>query len=85
MAQQYLTQFVDTAKSEVAAHEVAGFLATQIDFVAGRILAPSGKTPDWTIQALFADCGRGTWLPDGCRRVVVPASILRQFTITAAA
>jgi hypothetical protein len=73
----YMVQFIDTAKSDVEAAEILGFLKTQVDFVAGRILEPPGNG-EWRVQAFFEDCGHSLPLPGGCLRVIIIPSFLQQ-------
>jgi hypothetical protein len=66
-------QYVETAKDETTAREMLAFLATQVDYVGGRLLPPGVKCRDWQVQAFFAAPPAAGWLPDGCRRVIILA------------
>lgn len=65
-------QYVDTAKDRPDAEAMLAWLSLQVDFLAGRVLPPGPGKPDWRVQAFFEDVPDAAWLPDGCRRVVLP-------------
>ena len=51
-------QYVDTFPSEAHADEALLALYEQVDFIAGRIIAPSPAKPGWRVQAFFEDVAR---------------------------
>ena len=72
-------QLIDECRDEQQAREVLSFCVIQVDYLAGRVLAPSAGKPSWRVQALFEDapdCPDSFLLPDGCRRVFVPRGFL---------
>lgn len=61
--------------------------ASQVDYLGGRILPPDGIHAHWRVQAFFEDPEptddpwrwvRPRWLPDGCRRVIVPPTLAQK-------
>jgi hypothetical protein len=82
-------QYVDAFASEAAADEALLALYEQVDFIAGRTIAPSPAKPGWRVQAFFEDTARtrdfsriprgGEWLPDNLRRVVIRPSFIESF------
>jgi len=71
-----MVQVYEIVNSESEAVEILSFLSTQVDFVCARVLPPHAAKPGWKVQAFMDDCGHDLPLPDGCRRVVVPPSLL---------
>ena len=87
-------QYTDTAKSADEARQMLAFLASQVDYLGGRITEPAGRgwwetfgieplAPVWKVQAFFEDVPESTWLPDGCRRVLVLPSMTRLLGVAA--
>lgn len=78
-------QYADLCDTEEDARAGLDFLAIQVDYLGGRVLAPSVKHPkQWRIQVFFSADGvpDGTaWLPDGMRRVLVPVSTFSRLGI----
>lgn len=75
-------QYVDEARNEDEARRWLAWLATQIDYLFGRVLSPgggAGKT-NWRVQVFFDSTGvtPGCLLPDGCRLAVLPPGISQQ-------
>lgn len=78
-------QYTDTTKTEQEAVEMFAFLMEQVDYIAGHIIEPAGKgwwavtEPEqvWKVQVFFEDAPDATWLPDGCRRVILTDSLLK--------
>lgn len=78
---QYIGEFPSGESDAAAALE---FLATQSDFIAGRLLPPAGQVgrEHWRVQTFHEPAGpEGGWLPDGCRVVVLLDSVLRSCTV----
>ena len=79
LAIQLVEPFAEAKTAQAAFDQ----LEEQDGFLGGRVLTPSPSEPDWRVQAFFKDEDKpgaiGTapdeWLPDGCRRVVIPDSI----------
>lgn len=74
-------QMMETASNGDEAATILGFLKTQVDFIAGRLLAPSETKPGWRVQAFFDDVNHDLPLCDGCRRVIVPPALIRQCSL----
>lgn len=77
MDYQNTIQYTDTAPDHSAANDMLEWLATQVDYLGGRILPP--RWPDlanWRVQAFFEDAPDEGPLPDGCRRVMTPMRML---------
>lgn len=82
-------QYIDTARTEQEACNMLAWLATQVDYIGGRILEPVtrgwwevGTGPEsttWGVQVFFQDAPEASWLPDGCRRVILLNSQRKQF------
>lgn len=71
----WFIQYIEAANDEQHAKSMIDGLRQQSDFRGARILPPvnqEGKNM-WRVQAFFTDATTPgtTWLPDGCRRVMV--------------
>ena len=65
-------QYTDTVKSETDAQQMLAWLATQTDYIGGRVLIPTAIHLSWRIQAFFDDVPTPSeLLPTGCRHVVL--------------
>lgn len=75
-------QVVESARTLVEAEEMLAAQAEQEGYVGGRALPAGGGKPA-RMQAFFDDDGtmKGSWLPDGVRRVFVPAGMGRALGI----
>lgn len=76
-------QFMSDAKTEAEAGQVATALRAQEGFLGLRVLPPVNQVGKnaWRVQAMFDPAVVGTdGLPDGCRAVVVPDALWREFT-----
>lgn len=71
-------QYIDSAPDSASAHAMLDSLAIQVDYLAGRVLAPSPSKPGWRVQALFEDVPEVApeLLPEGCRHVFVPRGFM---------
>ena len=83
-------QLVETFSLRASASEALDHLKTQDGFLGGRVLSPSEVYVDWRVQAFFQDDADAhpesigsinDWLPDGCRRVVIPDGIAKALGI----
>ena len=74
----HVIQYTDTAATEEGAREMLAFLAEQVDFRGGRVLAPCWPNLDThRVQAFFDDADVASkLLPIGCRRVFCPDYLL---------
>jgi len=74
-------QVVETAHSWDEAYEMLRGLATQDGYLGGRVLPPGPGKP-WRVQGFVVDEPHACdmWLPDGCRRVMMPDGLWRQIT-----
>lgn len=74
----WFLQVVEVARDLAEAEEMLAAQAEQEGFCGGRALPAGGGKPA-RMQAFFEDDGsmKGSWLPDGVRRVFVPAGIRR--------
>jgi hypothetical protein len=71
-------QYTCLEATAAAAGEALGHLRGQGGYLGGRVLGPSPARAGHLVQAIFEPDGEpGGWLPDGCRHVVVPASLAR--------
>ena len=70
-------QYTDSATDKPAADAMLAHLATQVDYLGGRVLPPRCAHAPWTVQAFFSYAADPpvTWLPDGCRVVFIPDAI----------
>lgn len=79
---QYVGEFPSGESDAAAALE---FLATQSDFIAGRLLPPANQVgrEHWRVQTFHEAAGdeSGEWLPDGCRKVLLLDSTVRACTV----
>jgi hypothetical protein len=79
----YAVQYTDSAPHEAGANDMLAWLATQVDYIGGRVYY-SATDRVWRVQAFFQDLDDpmlAAWLPDGCRRVMVPVSQQRALGI----
>jgi hypothetical protein len=65
-------QIMETVKSQAAADETLAGIARLDGYLGGRILPPSPSKPGWRVQAFLKDDDVKD-LPDGMRRVIIPA------------
>ena len=74
-------QVMEQATSWDEAYAMLRGLAAQLGYLGGRVLPPGLGEP-WRVQVLVEDCPHAgdMWLPDGCRRVLVPRGLWRQLT-----
>jgi hypothetical protein len=72
-------QILETAKSEADANEILHSLADQWGWIGGRVLPPRDINSNWRVQGFVEDNPHAgnPWLPDGCRRVILPHSFMR--------
>jgi hypothetical protein len=71
-------QFVATVNSpKEALEQLRSFALIQVDSLGGRVIGDGYINP-WAMQAFFSVDGidEAAILPDGCRRVQAPASML---------
>jgi hypothetical protein len=73
-------QWLETAQSSDDADAILAFMASQDGFINGRIIEPTDSKPTWRIQSFHDATGvtATTPLPDGCRLVTCPSSLLRR-------
>lgn len=76
-------QYTDTFNTEADARSAYDFLATQVDFLGGRVQEPVTRgwwepasadavVRPWKVQVFFSAEGvESVWLPDGCRLVTI--------------
>lgn len=80
-------QYIDTLASRLDAEEQLAGLALQDGFLGGRILPPTSIYPGWRLQAFFHyESGQtaldiNSWLPTGCRVVLIPDGLARSLGI----
>ena len=79
----YYIQSVEYFDKKTDAEEVFDCLARQDGYKGGRILSPSVIRPAWMVQTFYEDNPEAKWLPDGCMRTFVPASIRKSLGIQA--
>jgi len=72
-------QVWEVCASESEARIVYLAMSEQVGFLGGRVLEPSASKPGWKSQTFHDASGidRNSWLPDGCRYVMVPKGMLR--------
>lgn len=80
-------QYLDTARDGDDATTMLHGLAHQDGFRYGRVLTPSPSKPGRRVQAFFVDEPANwdawfwaAWLPDGCRRVILPPAFATVLT-----
>lgn len=71
-------QITEDAGSWDEAYAMLRGLADQWGYLGGRVLPPAGGKP-WRVQGFVEDNPHAgdPWLPDGCRRVLVPDALAR--------
>lgn len=70
-------QFMESFLTEEEAHKSFKWLQTQVGYLGGRILEPSGAKPGWRVQVFFVkENAKGGWLPDGMQEVMIPESLM---------
>lgn len=69
-------QYIKTATCAADASTTLDWLRGLDTFIDGRVLPPSAEKPGFRVQVFFEDCGSDAPLPDGCRRVFLPPSLL---------
>ncbi len=76
---EWAIQVTETFPTEEDARAALLSLGEQCGYLGGRYLPPDPVTPAWRVQAFLSDDGpqapEGAWLPDGCRRVIVPPAL----------
>ena len=74
MINKQAIQLVEPFDSFRSARSALDTLKDQTGYLGGRILMPNAEDPDHRVQAFFQDDYEGLegWLPDGCRRVLIP-------------
>ena len=70
-------QYIDESKGQAEAEQALAACQVQVDYLGGRVLAPGPGKPNWRAQVFFEDAPDAQWLPDGCRRVLLPLSLAR--------
>jgi hypothetical protein len=80
----WMVQLVEECANKLEAEQLLADLVRQEGFVAGRVLPREGGKP-CRVQAFFPDVDDSVveHLPDGCRRVLVPESLLRLCEVSA--
>jgi hypothetical protein len=64
-------QYIETYPNEQTAREGLEFLATQVDYLDGRLMPPNAyDQPKWRTQTIFESNGGELPLPDCCRHVL---------------
>lgn len=70
-------QMVEAGRDYADARAIAIGLGRQEGCIAARVCGDGSRGKPYAAQALFIDDDgprAGEWLPDGCRRVIVPGS-----------
>jgi len=77
-------QITESFRSWDEAYEALRALALQWGYLGGRVLPP-GKDAAWRLQAFVEDNPHAgdTWLPDGCRRVLLPQGVAKALQLRA--
>lgn len=73
-------QLLEPFELKADAVDALAALRLQDGYMAGRVLDPAAGKPGYRVQAFFQDDTDGPadgWLPDGCRRVLIPDSLAR--------
>ncbi len=65
-------QFIDEFNKKEDADGALKFILEQDGIITGRLLKPSIKSSKWRVQAFFIDETINDWLPDGCKKVMLP-------------
>jgi hypothetical protein len=71
-------QYIAETADESQALALLSSLRLQVCFLGGRLLPPCGQLDknSWRVQSFHTADGCGETLPDGCRFVFVPKSLL---------
>ncbi len=72
----WATETIEQYASRDAAIEALPGIKGQEGCLGVRVLEPKWQMRSWAIQAFFQDAGEGVVLPDGCKRRIVPQSML---------
>ncbi len=84
--QLYAIQYVDYARDGEEAWAWLDGCKLQSGYLGGRVQKPAPGRPTWKLQVFFKTELTGTpallsieqrWLPDGCRLVMVPSTLLK--------
>jgi hypothetical protein len=72
-------QISESARTWDEAYSMLRGLSNQEGYLGGRVMPPSAGKP-WRVQVLVEDNPHAgdMWLPDGCRRVLVPEGLWKQ-------
>lgn len=70
-------QYIEQAGSEAEAFDILDLLDGMEDCLGARVIG-DGKRKPWAVQAFFKidQCVKGASLPDGCRAVQIPNSLI---------
>jgi hypothetical protein len=73
-------QIIEDARSWDEAYAMLRGLAEQWGYLGGRLLPPPAGGKRWRVQGFVDDNPHAgdLWLPDGCRRVLVPDSLAQR-------
>ena len=65
-------QVVEEYENEADAINGLAFMAIQVGYMGGRVLAPGPGKPKWRMQSFHIDDDPTIWLPDGMKHVIIP-------------